>query len=914
MVPRLRLFSILLVIPICIQGFSQTAQKEKTVIKIICKDSTSGRGVEFATISITKRGDPKIIGYAQSDSGGVAIIEKIGEGSYTLRSDHMNYNSSAKELTISKNSIPNNGVFDAGEILMKERSTSLNAVIVSAISNPIIIKRDTIEYNASSFYDGRENTVEALLLSIPGISIDKDGKIMVNGKPVNSILIDGKKFFSGNSEILRKNVPADIIDKVKVLEKKSKQERITGFDDGKRETVIDLSVKKSVAGLWVGNLSAGAGLNERVESNNFVGRMGGNSQTGVTGRYSNYTLDEGLGQREMWNYGANYGYSLSDDKENEKNISGNINGSGSVSKNNSWKKRLNYSAGQSITTDENSESKSRSARNGISFDSNFDMENGLSFMAGGAASYNNSNSDFTKSFTSSKKESGEDQEYLINSGTSSNRSQRSSSGGEFMVMVGKRFKKRGRSLSAVASFNGNKSNSTTYTYTNKEVFDKSGQGTQNITDQLSFSNMNSLTFETRGAYSDALGKEFFYEVAYGINYSGSDSRKNSFNKSAITGGYDIPDSDFSNNINEFTIEQELALNLRKESKKGSLRGGVALRPSFVKSEGDIRNISYHKMNITPNLSFEHKFSREESIRLNYRGNLSQPSIDQTNPVPDNTNPLYIQLGNPNLKGQMMNNINLSYTKSNRKRFQSLSVNSNISFISNRISSLNAYDNKGVKYSLPVNTNGNYSGSLGLMYNSALWSKSLFLNFSTNGKFNKSNSYNAIIENIDDLDPYSVTGSNFTNITARSTYTISSTTIIGLSYKWKDGSANISPLFSYNNTWYNIEDQPVKSYWTNSLSIKVNYNLPKGFALFAENNTFYYIGYDPSRKPQSMCNFSLSKRMCGNKLQISLAGFDLFNNAQPMVRIVGDDFIEDMSNSTPGRYFMLNLVYKFSPRG
>ncbi|MDP3451828.1 MAG: carboxypeptidase-like regulatory domain-containing protein, partial [Bacteroidales bacterium] len=174
-------------------------------------DSLRNENVEFATAAVTKVGEDSPSRYALSDSKGKFEITGVTPGSYTLRIEFMGFKPVERSITIS-----NQRITELGNINMLEQINTLESVIVSALGNPVIVKKDTIEYNASSFKTTDSDMLEELLKKLPGIEIDKDGKITANGKEINKIMIDGKPFFLNDPTLATKNLPANIIEKVRV--------------------------------------------------------------------------------------------------------------------------------------------------------------------------------------------------------------------------------------------------------------------------------------------------------------------------------------------------------------------------------------------------------------------------------------------------------------------------------------------------------------------------------------------------------------------------------------------------------------------------------------------------------------------------------------------------------------------------
>jgi hypothetical protein len=246
----------------------QVGTKEKgTYLKVVVLDSLTREPIEFATLSAKYVGDSNPRKYALTDAKGVVVLQDMPVGRASLHFEFMGYNSKDFKFDIKK------GANVYGELLVSEQVNMLNGVVVTGVANPIMVKKDTIEYNASSFKVNDTDMLEELIKKLPGVEIDSDGKITANGKEIKKIMIDGKTFFLDDPTLATKNLPAKIVEKVRVVERKSDQARFTGIDDGEEETVLDLGIKAGMMKGWFGNVAAGYGTQDRFESGAMIGNF-----------------------------------------------------------------------------------------------------------------------------------------------------------------------------------------------------------------------------------------------------------------------------------------------------------------------------------------------------------------------------------------------------------------------------------------------------------------------------------------------------------------------------------------------------------------------------------------------------------------------------------------------------------------
>lgn len=216
--------------------------------------------------------DSTYAGGTTSDASGAFSIPVSAPGKYVLKISYIGYNSLRRNVTI-----PQSGRVSLGDIEMSSSSIMLKEATVVGVKTEITVKEDTVEYNADSYKTQVNAVVEDLLKRLPGVEVDNDGKITANGKTISKILVDGKEFFADDTKATTKNLPANIVDKLQVIDRKSDLARLTGVDDGEDETVINLTVKKGMKQGWFGNLVAGYGTDNRYGARGMVNRMVGNN-------------------------------------------------------------------------------------------------------------------------------------------------------------------------------------------------------------------------------------------------------------------------------------------------------------------------------------------------------------------------------------------------------------------------------------------------------------------------------------------------------------------------------------------------------------------------------------------------------------------------------------------------------------
>ena len=291
---------ILLLLVSLFASVAMMAQNVNVTVKL--QDASNDEPIGFATVSLTpEKGSAK---YSLTDNNGKGTIEKVKVGKYTFKAEIMGYKSYEKAVEVTKEAT------DLGVVKMELDQRVLDAASVTATGNPIIIKKDTVEYNASSFKTTDTDMLINLLKKLPGIEVDDNGSITANGETITKITIDGKTFFLDDPSIASQNLPAKMIEKVKVVKKKSEQAEFTGIDDGNDETIIDLSVQKSMMNGVFGNVTGGVGhdipskendMNDwRFNGNGMIGRFTDSNQISIIANGNN-----GAGGMGFTNMGGN---------------------------------------------------------------------------------------------------------------------------------------------------------------------------------------------------------------------------------------------------------------------------------------------------------------------------------------------------------------------------------------------------------------------------------------------------------------------------------------------------------------------------------------------------------------------------------------------------------------------------------
>ena len=770
---------ILLILVTLFVSVAMMAQNVNVTVKL--EDASNGEPVGFATVSLTpEKGNAK---YALSDHDGKAVIEKVRAGKYTLKAEIMGYKPYQKAVEVGREAL------DLGVVKMDVDQEVLDAASVSATGNPIIIKKDTVEYNASSFKTTDTDMLINLLKKLPGIEVDDSGTITANGETINKITIDGKTFFLDDPQMAAQNLPAKMIEKVKVVKKKSEQAEFTGIDDGNDETIIDLSVQKSMMNGIFGNITAGAGhdipsanndMNEfRYNGNGMIGRFTNDSQlsiiangnngaggmgfTNMGGNMMGQMMGGGRGMGGMgggmgggfgggittsWMGGVNAAADLLDDR---MELSGNYMYSGSITESatDSYQEYY-YGDRTEIQQNENtSNQRNNGHRVGVRLDHKFSDNTSILFQP--QFNYSQGAYNQTQVFDTwnnvmndaNKAKDGFSTNYGLNSNWQAN---------GFMLLR-QRLGIPGRTLSLNLNWTLSNNHSDGYNQSVTNTIQGENPGVALVNQRVD-QGSRTQNGSARLVYTEPLGGGFYVEGSYQYSYNQSNSNKDVYNSlynSFDTYDYDIAartmkylgdgeyDKAYSNKILNRNINQSAGLAFMYQEGDVRAQLGLTANPQSQHNETNGKTYENKVLNWSPRAMLFYDFNDNANIRINYNGRSGQPSTSQLMPVLDNTDPTSMTLGNPYLKPYFNHNGRIELEYSNRATFFTARLNLQGGMNQNPI--VNAtWSENFVRYSFPVNGKNTYNGSARIMINAPIAKSNFSISNNSNINYSASTSY------------------------------------------------------------------------------------------------------------------------------------------------------------------------------
>lgn len=946
------------------QQQQQQQQGGRANIKLVLQDSTNEEPVSYATISITKKNATTALKYALTDGEGKGSLDRIPAGTYTLKAEMMGYVTYTQEISLSGKDM------DFGVIKLSPDQEVLDAANVTAVGNPIIVKKDTVEYSASSFKTTENDMLEDLLKKFPGVEVADDGSITANGQAITKIYVDGKTYFLDDPTLASKNLPAKIINKVKVVRKKSDQAEFTGIDDGEEETVLDLSIKQGMMNGIMGNLRAGighdlpvddVGYNDyRYNGNLFLGNFSTGHQYSVIGNINNGNNMGfgGFGGRMMrgmgggggggvttsYMLGGNVGYDLFDDKmEASGNYS--FNGADRESKSSTYSEQ--YFTDYSLISDEDNMSDSRSNSHNVSMRIEHNFSDNASIIFQPQISFGQGNSFSSRDFERWNGDMDGNRVSQQNDGFSINSSDSRSVSASGRLQYRQRLGIPGRTLVINTNFNLSTDNSDgmVQSLTNNYL-NGADVPVPSIINQRTENVSKSSSVTARATYTEPIGNNFYVDANYSMTWSRSNSERFSWD-SGLTEGFgrdnlvynpvgEQINLAYSNVILNETFSQQVGADLLYQGEKLRAQLGISFLPSRIHNKTErsssIIDTTYSRYNWSPQARIDYEVNDNLNARINYRGRTGQPSVSQLVPVLDNTNPISQSLGNPYLTTHFSHSIGTDLRYSNRQNFSSFNLSVDGGFNQNPI--VNAtWVEQGKTYSMPVNgpTTGNFSARF--FANFPIAKSNFSISTNTGGGTSTSASYvgnnvgtdKYFIDNngdgeIDDFD-YLMFRNDYPDFNDSNAFERNNTRNLNFSesltvtYRNDALEVRLGGSTRYSNSKYSINPERNINTWNNGLngSFIWSWDLT-GLSFRTDLNYRWYEGYTTERPSEAILNAEISKLIFKRQATLSLNAYDLLGQTRNFsVSDSGNSHVESRNNSL-GRYIIVSFTWRFGTFG
>lgn len=757
-----------------LSAFSQT--KNITVSGRVVED-TKEPAIQ-ATVQLLSLPDSTQASGVATSNMGFFSLPPVKPGKYVLKVSYIGFKTLLQPMQLSKSEPKKN----VGVLTLETDAVMLAEAVVTAEAAQVQVVEDTLVYNSSAYRTPEGAMLEELVKKLPGAEVDDDGNVKFNGKELKKIMVDGKEFFGGDVKTGLKNLPVDMIDKLKTYDKKSDLARITGIDDGEEETVLDLTVKKGMNQGVFGNFDLAGGTEDRYMGRGMVNYFRDNTQVsfiagannvndqGFSGggggprwRRSNglnATKELGLNfatETDKLELGGSARYNYSDRDAASRGYSENFlpDGSSSFSNSNSRNRNKN----RNFNADFRLEWKPDTLTNiifrpNISYgksDGNSVSQSGT-FNADPLTRVDNPNDYLDLSRIDLN---GDDplKGIRVNTSNSSSVSDGNSLSANASLQLNRKLNAKGRNITFRGSFGYGDSESDSYNLTDTRYFLDAGKEDDRIR-RYNTSPGTNYNYRAQLTYSEPIARATFLQFSYQFRYQYRENDRSVFDLSSFDWNLGAPlpegyeahkDKDQSKYAEYKTYTHEAMAGLRFIRPKYQLNVGMNFQPQNTKltyKKGDTDTVTTRNVfNFAPNVDLRMRFSKQSQLRLMYRGNSSQPNMENLLPVTDDSNPLNIQVGNPGLKPAFTHNLRLFFNDYNMEHQRGIFTHANFSATQNAVSNSRVYNEQtGGWTNTSKNINGNWNAFGVFGINTALKNKKFTVGSFSNVRYNNNVGY------------------------------------------------------------------------------------------------------------------------------------------------------------------------------
>jgi hypothetical protein len=898
--------------------FCYTTISAQSTFKISGKiiDTTEKKVLENTNIVLLKAADSVLVAAVRSDKEGKFVLPNVANGKYIVMLSYPKYADYIDKLEI------NNRDEDLSTIPLVTTFFLLKEIVIKSAAAAIRIKGDTTEYTADSFRVTPNADVQELLRKMPGFQVNAKGEITAQGEKVQKILVDGEEFFSEYPGVVTKNLRADAIEKVQVFDKKSDQAAFTGIEDGQRTKTINLQIKEDKKNGYFGKVEAGSNFgkysNGKLMANAFKGKrkMAGYATTS-NNQFEALNWDEARNYGDGGNTVTEVGedgsvmmmYSGDGDYQEEKGLPNQQTVGAFFG--NKWKGLSTSNSGQfqRLGTDIKGSGFTKTLLDGYSLDSYNDNVQLSDKKRYKFSSTNEWGTDSTGLFkvvvkganTLRDVNSFNSGKTLLDNQTKINQSSRTSSLNEndksltSNLSFRKKFDKKGRSLSFTTDLSFNDKNQEGSLQAENIFYGVGQPGRIENIDQRKLANQVGSSIASNLVYTEPISKKSFLLFKYGLSVGKNDAERNTFSKNSAGEYVNLVDS-LSNHFEFNTLNNNASINYRYVAKKmnfvlGSGAGRVNYQAANIENSTK-RSISFN--NLLPSFSMNFKPKQQRNINLDYTGSTVNPTLQQIQPLIDNTDPLNITVGNPDLVQGFTNRVNLRMSDFKVLKSRYIAINGNFSNTANAITNSSDIDVSGKRISKYVNVNGNFDYGLELSY-----MMDLFKGIHGGVSIGRNNTrYINFINGIKN-----------TNDNKTASYSLN------LEY-WGDRWYSFYTVFTIanNRTRSTIQPGIVSKYTTYSGygSFSLKFKKAKTYVdLFGDLRIYSKTEAFVNLRTLFLFNPSVRKVLTKNDaLEAKISVFDLFNRNTDISRNISSNFISENINNTIKRNVMLGVIYNF----
>lgn len=892
-------------------------------------------------------GDSALIGGVMTDGQGRFSL-RAQPGGYILKISLLGYADRFFDIQCT----PAQGGMDLGTIILQTEASFLASAVVTAQANVVTVAEDTLVYNPAAFHLPEDAMLEDLLRKIPGLSID-GGEVTLHGKPIGQLLINGERFFSGNVKAGLKSLTADMVEKINAYERESDFTRITGVDDGEREPVLDLKIKKGFLDLWKTQTNLGGGSSTRYSGRINANNIGKNRQITVVAGQRNTSGQAGIGTTGRNQLGTgSAGDRMSREagitfsrKNKVLNLNGNVHYDGNVREATSRNKN-EYLSSSSLSWN-NTNYLTNSLNHTVKSDMVVEWKPGKNHTIyvkpefqyvqnGNVSGYHSAY--FVKNPYEYVLDPNDwlEQEYdtdplkgaRSNTGDNitSNYNHRTST--TVTASWTYRFAKKGRTISLRTK--------DSYSTSEEDLFNSYRTRYYRIAknpDSLQIRALRSLTegsttaLMAQAAWNEPLGNGFHLQATLRAQREIRTNDKDYYNLAKIDpswrpvalgphrnainslpAGYEAGYTDNLSAHGRYDYYSGAAvISLRYVRKKFNMTLGGTLRPQrtvLTWYEEDVKkDLENRYFQVAPNITIRYNPRKTEQCSFTYSNWASLPSMYQLIPVNSGTNPLYIHTGNPDLKPAQVHNMSLSYNISNIKRQQSLVLNGTFRLTEDQITTVTSYDHEtGIRTTQQGNIGGNWRATGSMVFNKTFGESGWSVSNHTGGEYQNNVAY--LYDTKKKVDEINVAP----RLMVKEQF--------DLNYRGEWLETGLNARAEYTMERSNLRPEVNGDVLNLAVGASTVITFPWGMRLSTDfavmDQRGYY--YDELNRQYYIWNASLAQPMLKKKMTLRLEAFDMLGQLSSMTRTFGSQTRAVSFYNGINSYVMLRAIIRLGQTG
>lgn len=914
---------------------SAWAQQSFTVKGRVFDDSKKGLSNLTVMLEYKNGGDTL---YRFTDSKGLFVFSNVQAKEINLIITGVGYERFLKQYVIEKL------VTELDSIVLVHSTKVLSEVIVKA-NNAIIIKDDTISYKADSFATRPNDMAEDLLKKLPGIEVDKDGNVTAHGKQVTKVKVNGKDFFGDDVKAATKEIPVELIDKIQVIDDYGDQAAFTGIRDGDAQKILNIQLKSDKNKGVFTNTSAGLGTKERYKAsaslqyfnndlqlslisnanniNESVFNFGNPSLSGAGNRgggmMGGAMQGGGMGGMTGGQQGAGSG-GMMNGMGGGQQMSGGLMGNNGINDTKAigfnyrdkWGKKITVYGGLVLTSRNSNTITNTSQQNLFSNSSNlitqdtYDTTMGINKRFTFNLEYKPDSNNYikfspqltyrntkTSSFTSFDTESGT--QGKTNFGYSTLLSDSKSPTYSGSLLYNHRFGKKGRTMSFNLTGNTSQTNQDDDIENNSSYIISGVTATTIQYQDIKQGNKN-YSYGLRASYTEPLSIANNLEFNYSYNKQFTGNEKKTYAIDPATNSSQYVDSLSNVYDNDYTTHR-FGANFRHTEKKYNYTIGVAVQPGTIKSisyTGLKQQYNQNLLNWFPVARFTYTFSRSRSFDINYSGNTKQPTYNQLQPVADVSNPQFITVGNPELRPEFNNTLNIRYNNFDFMKGDVFFSNLSFTYTKDKIVNNTVNKGRGVQQTGYLNDDGYYNLNAFYTYSKPIKNKKYVAGL--NGRIQYSN-------NISYLDSFRNVGKNWVLMQgAKLDVNLKSWLELGF-----------SASYSLNSTNWSLEGLQNTKTSSYVLGSRAKIYLPHKWVISYDAEKTINSGFDDNTSANPFLLSGYIEKQIGEKrnLTLRLSGFDLLKQNTGVSRTATANSITDTKTNRLGNYYMFTVSFRLS---